>query len=69
MGRRAHGDARKRINLYIKEDLLTELQIHYFDPARGKPQYGVLSDIVNTALKEHLDKIKITGAGGKKSRG
>lgn len=67
MGRRAHGDARKRINLYISEAVLTELQIHHFDPARGKPQYGVLSDIVNTALKDYVDKIKATG--GKKSNG
>lgn len=58
MGRRAHGDARKRINLYLQEAVLAELQIHYFDPARGKPQYGVLSEIVNNALKEHLERIK-----------
>lgn len=58
MGRRAHGDARKRINLYISEMILAELQIYYFDPARGKPQYGVLSDIVNTALKDHLVALK-----------
>jgi len=60
MGRRQHGDIRRRINLYISESVLAELQIFYFDPARGKPQYGKLSDIVNFALKEHLKKVKGT---------
>lgn len=60
MGRRAHGDTRRRINLYISESILAELQIFYFDPARGKPKYGALSDIVNAALKEHLHNVKGT---------
>lgn len=58
MGRRQHGDSRRRINLYISEAVLAELQIFYFDPARGKPKYGALSDIVNIALKEHLVSVK-----------
>lgn len=58
MGRRPHGDSRRRINLYIGEAILAELQLYYFDPARGKPKYGMLSDIVNNALKEHLMTIK-----------
>jgi len=58
MGRRQHGDTRRRINLYISESILAELQIFYFDPARGKPKYGALSDIVNIALKDHLRKVK-----------
>lgn len=62
MGRRAHGDTRKRINLYIQEQLITELQIFFFDPARGKPQYGALSDLVNTLLKEKLDEMKKAAA-------
>lgn len=62
MGRK-HGDSRRRINLYISESVLAELQIFYFDPARGKPRYGALSDIVNVALKEHLVSVKKEGAG------
>lgn len=58
MGRRQHGDTRRRINLYISEHTLAELQLLYFDPARGKPKYGALSDLVNEALKDHLNLIK-----------
>lgn len=58
MGRRQHGDPRRRINLYIDEAVLAELQLYYFDPARGKPKYGKLSDLVNVALKQHLSFIK-----------
>lgn len=58
MGRRQHGDSRRRINLYISESILTELQLYYFDPARGRAKYGALSDIVNSALKAHLNGVK-----------
>lgn len=58
MGRRPGATPRRRINLYIDEHVLAQLALHYFDPARGKPKFGVMSDIVNTALAEHIEKLK-----------
>lgn len=49
---------RKRVNLYIDENTLTELHIFFFDPARGKAEYGALSELVNVLLREHLSLIK-----------
>lgn len=49
---------RKRVNLYIDENTLTELQLFFFDPARGKAEYGALSELVNVLLKEHVSLIK-----------
>jgi len=54
---------RKRVNLYIDEHTLTELQIFFFDPARGKAEYGALSELVNVLLKDHLRLIKEKARG------
>lgn len=58
MGRRALNSPRKRVNLYIEENLIARFALANFDPSsRTGYNYGALSDEVNTLLREHLDKI------------
>lgn len=57
MGRKMGAEARKRVNFYVNEVVLMQLQLFYFDAARGRSKYGAMSEIVNVALKEHLDRI------------
>lgn len=58
MGRRALADSRRRVNVYISEELLLKFNLIHFDPSRGRPEYGRLSEIINQLLRFHLDDIE-----------
>lgn len=53
MGRRALADKRRRVNVYLDEQLLARFEFHHFDPARGGASYGALSEFINEALRKY----------------
>lgn len=57
MGKKMGAIPRKRVNFYVDEVVLAQLQLIYYDAARGRSKYGAMSEIVNVALKEHLDRV------------
>lgn len=57
MGKKMGAIPRKRVNFYVDEIVLAQLQLIYYDAARGRSKYGAMSEIVNMALKEHLDRV------------
>lgn len=58
MGRRALNSPRKRVNLYIEENLIARFALANFDPSsRTGYNYGALSEKLNILLREHLDEL------------
>lgn len=55
MGRKKKGRSR-RINVYISEELLVKFDLLYFDPTRGKAEYGKLSEVLNHLLMQHINE-------------
>lgn len=59
MGRRALNSPRKRVNLYIEENLIARFALANFDPSsRTGYNYGALSERLNILLREHLDELE-----------
>lgn len=55
-GRPPKLDPRKRVNVYIREDLYLRFTLLHFDEEKHRAEFGAFSDFVNEALIEHLAK-------------
>lgn len=53
-GRKPLSQPRRRLNVYIDEDLYAQFQLIYFDRRLGRAEFGAFSDLVNRFLKQHL---------------
>lgn len=47
---------RRRVNVYVDEELYSRFQILHFNSLLGKPEFGAFSGLVNLFLKQYLDK-------------
>ena len=46
----------KEISVSIPALLLARLDLHFYDPALGKPEYGTRSQLIAKLLKEWLEE-------------
>jgi len=55
-GRPPKLDPRRRVNIYIREDLYARFTLLHFDEDKQRATFGSFSDFVNEALAEYLAK-------------
>lgn len=57
-GRPRNPQKPKEIQITLPEALLMELNLLFFDPAKGRPKYGARSKLIENLLREYLGKLK-----------
>lgn len=57
-GRKPSLSPRKRINVYIEEELYAKFQLLYFDNSMQRPVFGAFSELVNRFLRQHLQQLE-----------
>ena len=58
MARRRFSEPRKRVNVYLNENLISRFTLFYFDAARGRADFGMLSNKINELLEKHLNEVE-----------
>lgn len=55
-GRPSKLQPRKRVNVYVREDLLAKFQLIHFDEDKNRASFGAFSNFVNEALSDYIQK-------------
>lgn len=53
-GRPPKLESRRRMNIYVREDLYTRFTLFNYDEDKNKATFGAFSDFVNEALLEYI---------------
>lgn len=57
-GRPRHEDPPIRKNVHIPSSVVVAVELHLFDPLRGKSKYGGWSDLMTELLRNWLEEQK-----------
>lgn len=55
-GRKPLEQKRKRLHVYIDEDLYAQFQLYHFDRQAGRTEFGAFSEVMNALLKQYVEQ-------------